>query len=106
MSAVDCVIGSRSSLNMVATSYETFWQCFELKPRKSAYAHGRNWWGGVTAWRSAWHPDSCRRGNGMIDPEMLLLADRPTPAAPHGGVLKNPPGTVVCTVCHVIVAHH
>ena len=42
----------------------------------------------------------------MIDPEILLLADGPTSAAPHGGVLNKPPGTVVCTVRHVIVAHH
>jgi hypothetical protein len=90
---------------------KTFWRCFELKPCvacicKSAYAQGRSWWGAVTGWRSAGHPDSCRRDNGVIDPEILLLADRPTPTAPHGGMTKNSPGTVVCTVRHVIVAHH
>ena len=69
-------------------------------------ARWRSWCGAVTGWASAGHPDSCRRDNGMIDPEVLLLTDCPTPTAPHGGVLNNPPGTVVCTVRHVTVAHH
>ena len=41
----------------------------------------------------------------MIDPEVLLLVDSPTPTAPLRGMLIYPPSGVCRAIRHIVVLH-